>query len=200
MSLADGVKICVFTYDHPHPKTTEGLAAMWLHDFEPNVIWAAPWVGKDIEFDYAEDPRLFADKMGCEYKVLPHDADFDPRCHFGVILGARILPQHVIDKFPCGIINIHPGRLPGSEDLNAHELEYRNPDSGKITAHFIDSRIDKGYKICINDVKKYKPESIDAYITRVMKMQNIILISAIKQAAGIVASGRSYKVKFPVIK
>jgi len=194
------IKICVFTYDHPHPKTTSGLSAMWLHGFEPLVIWAAPWVGDKIEFDYAEDPRLFADKFGCEYKLLPHNEDYDPVCHFGVILGARILPQHVIDKFPCGVINIHPGRLPGSGGLKAHELEYRNPDSGKITAHFIDSRIDKGYEIIVKDVKKYKPETFDAFYSRVMAMQNIVLIEAIKKAAGVVASGRDYKNLFKRVK
>jgi len=174
---------------------------MWLHGFQPLVIWAAPWVDKGASLDYAEDPKLFADKFGCEYKVLSHkDKDYDPQCDFGVVLGARILPKYVIDKFPCGIINIHPGRIPESGGLQAYELEYRNPDSGKITSHFIDARVDKGYIINVFDVKKYIPETIDAYIARVMKLQNKALVDACQKAAGVVASNRDYKTLFPRVK
>lgn len=194
------LRICVFTYDHPHPKTTEGLSAMWINGFNPTLIWANPWEDKGVELDHAEHPSKIADAFGCKYMVMSHKNDFNPDCDFGVILGARIIPEYIIDKFPCGVINIHPGRLPGSAGLKAHELEYKNPDSGKITAHFIDSRIDRGYEIEVHDVKKYIPETYDAYVARVMKMQNKVLISAIRKAAGVVASNRNYKTLFPRVK
>jgi hypothetical protein len=70
--------------------------------------------------------------------------DFRP----DVVVSARfslIFPQRVIDAVPRGIVNVHPGMLPGYRGLFAPFWQIRNgePELG-CTVHIVDRGIDTG--------------------------------------------------------
>ena len=173
------MKICALTYDHPHEKTAKCLSAMWLCGVAPSVIWAAPWKEKGARLDFNYHPITYADKMGAKYIVKAHNAIIEHRCDIGVILGARILPQSVIDSFSLGIINIHPGRLPESRGLNAYEIERELDGNGRITAHFINAKVDSGLRIAERIVPKYDDDTFEAFVYRMNAAQPPLLIDAI---------------------
>ena len=182
------MRICVFTYDHPHRKTSEGLAQMWLHNFMPDLIWAAPWKDMGKRFNFYEHPRLYAGRMGCLYEVASHRKPIMHRCDLGVILGAKILPAAVIDSFSCGIINIHPGRIQDHGGLKSLEWEWLQP--AEITAHYIDERVDMGWPICTEPVERYDGDTYEAFVERIMRLQAKLLPRAIWEAVQI---GPTYK-------
>jgi len=190
------VKICVFTYDHEHAKTAQGLSAMWLHGYEPAVVWAAPWKDLGKHFDFCYHPSVYAARLGAEYVVASHKKPIDHGCDVGVVLGAKILPQSVIDTFRLGIINIHPGRIPENGGLKSYELEWNGRGSGRVTAHMIDARIDRGYKILERDVMRFADDTFESFVARMNAEQMPALIDALKAAKGIHWSGRDYKTIF----
>jgi hypothetical protein len=194
--MAQPMKICVFTYDHEHAKTAQGLSAMWLHGFEPAVVWAAPWRDLGKSFDFCYHPSVYAARLGADYVVETHKKPIEHGCFVGVVLGAKILPQSVIDTFPCGIINIHPGRIPENGGLKSYELEWNLRGSGMVTAHFIDKRIDRGYKILERDVARYSGDTFENFVSRMNAEQMPALIDAIRAARGMFSSGRDYKKLF----
>jgi len=173
------MKICVFTYDHPHEKTSRGLSAMWLNGFEPSVVWAAPWIDHGKSFDFEFKPELYALRLGAEYIVSTHKQPIDHGCALGVILGAKILPQSVIDTFPMGIVNIHPGKLPEHGGLESYNLEWDAGSDGTITVHLIDKYIDKGWRILERNVARYKDDTYESFVSRMNAEQMPALIDAL---------------------
>lgn len=108
-------------------------------------------------------PRLVCKGFGIKYTVQPHDT-FNLNAEYAVILGARILKPELIKRYK-GIINIHPGILPGNRGLdNIKWSIIKNLPIG-CTAHFIDDRIDMGVKIASNITDIYDDDTIrDVYI------------------------------------
>jgi len=98
----------------------------------------------------------------------------------GVILGARIIKQHIIDCFPKGIINIHPGALPENRGLDNFKWALFKNIPMKITAHLIDSAIDRGRKICELTVPLFKTDTIDSFHARMMFAQANVMEQAIE--------------------
>lgn len=176
------MRICVFTYDHPHDKTAKGLAAMWLNGFNPSVIWANPWKDIHKHFNFNYHPSLYAKRFGCSYVVSSHKVPIEHGCDLGVILGAKILPKSVIDSFPLGVINIHPGRLPKSAGLKAYELEWAC-NEGILTAHLIDEHIDQGEFILEREVPKLPHDTYEAFVARMNAEQMPLLIEAIRMVS-----------------
>lgn len=179
----------VFAYNFPHWKSQNGLVNLVAAGFRPNVILQDR---KELNIpqskyrvvpkgEYLQPTHKICEMLGLTYTIGEHNS-FDPGgLHdFGVILGARILSKELIERFPKGILNIHPGILPGNRGLdNLKHSIVRGLPIG-VTAHLIDHRIDMGTIIKTRWVPVYHDDTIrDVYI-RQRNYEQALMIEVLK--------------------
>jgi folate-dependent phosphoribosylglycinamide formyltransferase PurN len=106
--------------------------------------------------------------------------DYEGSKNLGVILGARILSKEIIERMPKGILNIHPGILPGNRGLDnlKHSIAKRLPIG--VTAHLIDSRIDMGIILDTKIVPIFKDDTIRDVFIRQRGYEQKLLIEVLK--------------------
>jgi len=155
----------IFAYNFPHWKTHEGLRVIDCLGLKPKTVILAPKKVLNIpqskrrltpDAEYHPHPQGTLKQMGWDYVVQPHEQERKTEADFAVILGARILPKKIIDQYPYGIVNIHPGILPGNRGLDNLKWAIVHKLPIGATAHFIDSKIDMGRKIafCRANIKR----------------------------------------------
>ena len=122
------MNISVFTYDFPHKKSQDFLVRLWLEGISvANVVGAPPvklrkresTLRVKVKHTGLVHPAQICRQMDIPYSVMSHDsqdtADLlrSQSIDVVVIAGARILKPGVIAAPKIGIINLHPGLLPG---------------------------------------------------------------------------------------
>jgi len=170
--------IAVFAYAFPHRKTQDFLTRMVDSGCHEICVIAAPW--KDLgakphapitraNLSHAIELRPTKDvciNLGIDYFCVEHanekeishlNKKYGFNC--GLIAGARIIPQKIIDIFADGIINFHPGKLPETSGLDAFFYSIKKNILWGVTAHFIDARVDAGKEIF------FQPLLLDAHDT-----------------------------------
>ena len=125
--------LVVFAYDFPHKKTYEGLLRLHLAGIPIALVIGAPFVQLNIRESAIRvgpaklqflSARHVCDRLGIPYVREAHNSpetvaalrEIAPRV--GVVLGARILSQEIIDCFSVGVINMHPGLIPENRGLD----------------------------------------------------------------------------------
>ena len=144
--------LIVFAYDFPHKKTYEGLLWLHVHRVKIAAVIAAPRVELRIRESAIRvapsgltfpHPREVATRIGVPYYVAAHNS---PEClrllkkhepRVGVVLGARILSQEVIDCFSLGVLNMHPGLIPENRGLDNVKWAILNGIDQGVTTHLI---------------------------------------------------------------
>jgi phosphoribosylglycinamide formyltransferase-1 len=116
---------------------------------------------------------------------LPHDecdeilSELKP--DLGIILGSRIIKKNIIDRFKIGILNLHPGILPDNRGLdNIKWAIYNNIKQG-VTAHLIDSSIDRGYLIEKKSINVFEDDSLTDIFLRIQNTELELMISSIEK-------------------
>ena len=179
-------KIDLLTYDCPHRKTSDILFELIVNGYNINRVYAAPLIDLGLKPDivkmsanacYNIHTGEICAKFKIPYIVKPH-ADIEGG-NLGIIGGARILPDHVIQKYSIGIINIHPGLLPNNRGLdNIKWALYHDMPQG-LTVHFIDKYVDRGQIILKKKVPVYDDDKIYHIHQRLVSMQPKVLIDAL---------------------
>lgn len=180
----------VFAYNFPHWKSQNGLINLVAAGFRPTVILQDR---KELNIphsdyrvvpkgEYLQPTHRICEMLGLTYTVGDHNT-LDPGglYDFGVILGARILSKELIERFPKGILNLHPGILPGNRGLdNLKHSIVRGLPIG-VTAHLIDHRIDMGTIIKTRTVPVYPDDTIrDVYI-RQRNYEQALMIEVLRK-------------------
>ena len=178
--------IDLLTYDCPHRKTSDILFELIVNGYNINRVYAAPLIDLGLKPDivkmsanacYNIHTAEICAKFKIQYIVNPH-ADIGGG-NLGIIGGARILPDHVIQKYSIGIINIHPGLLPNNRGLdNIKWALYHDMPQG-LTVHFIDKYVDRGQIILKKKVPVYDDDKIYHIHQRLVSMQPKVLIDAL---------------------
>lgn len=178
--------IDLLTYDCPHRKTSDILFELIVNGYNINRVYAAPLIDLGLKPDivkmsanacYNIHTAEICAKFKIPYIVKPH-ADIEGG-NLGIIGGARILPDHVIQKYSIGIINIHPGMLPNNRGLdNIKWALYHDMPQG-LTVHFIDKYVDRGQIILKKKVPVYDDDKIYHIHQRLVSMQPKVLIDAL---------------------
>jgi len=153
-------KVAVFSYDFCHRKTMEiitglnsvgikkvlviGAPRVDLNNKAPNVLKTS--ISKKIIH-----PRYLCVQFGYDYRVCSHNNLKDivnfvslAKSNIGIISGARILQKSIIDIFKYGIINYHPGPLPETSGLDSFYWMIKKNVRPRVTAHFINQKVDEG--------------------------------------------------------
>jgi len=162
--------IALFAYDFPHRKTHDFIIELFLRHGRNFCVLAAP--AKTLAVDRVSyfsnglrNATAIAAQNLCESLDVPfycveHDKHEEilkiKRLHglsIGIIAGARIIPEKVIDIFTEGIINFHPGKIPETSGLDAFFYTIKNNSPAGITTHFIDARVDAGRLISFDELQ-----------------------------------------------
>lgn len=155
--------IAVFAYDFPHRKTQSFLSTLFLENHDINVVViAAPYKKlKTATVTFPHRSKILASKQFetshlCKkygfhyYSVDHHDQQAienivkSHSISTAYIAGARIIKSEIIDLFPHGVVNFHPGPLPETAGLDSLYYVIKNKSYMGITAHYIDARVDAG--------------------------------------------------------
>jgi methionyl-tRNA formyltransferase len=171
--------LVVFGYAFAHRKTQDFLLELLAAGYRDVSVLAAPWVPlgrRDNEHYFPQTLRLAPPRLAreiCEafdlrYLEAAHDDLNRARAlqqsagaRLGIIAGARILKQGVIDLFADGIVNFHPGKLPDTAGLDAFYYSLEKDIPLGITAHLIDSRIDAGMQLFFEETPIASADSIE---------------------------------------
>lgn len=155
--LFEDKKFAVFTYDFPHRKSSEGLLRLVLSGLHPKVIFSAPRLEISapapkypnfISGAALLHPKAIATALNLRYVEVPHSQCVptvtNEQIEVALVLGARVLPQNVIDAFKGGVYNIHPGLLPQNRGLDCVKHSILQGSPLGVTLHRIGAKIDSG--------------------------------------------------------
>jgi len=169
------MKIAVFAYNFPHRKTNDFLFNLLFHKYDVKLVIAADPVKIDLPPSYLRSklrylnnyhPRDICLRFDIPYVVSPHNSKKtiallnDNQIELGIIAGARLLDQEVINAVSLGIINFHPGLLPKIRGLGALKKSIISGDPPGITAHLIDRRMDAGRIIIKKTIPVYSDDTL----------------------------------------
>lgn len=194
------MRCVVFVYDFPHPKSWHGIAHLVASKkFSDLLAIGAPYVpladssgsrhlkARDIP---SLDAATVCRSSGVPYIAVPHES---PECvetllSFGadiaVILGARVLPEAVLESTGCPTLNVHPGVLPKNRGLDAVAWAVQRDWPQAATVHRVTTRLDAGPIVSISVLGHLRSDDcIIEIATRVDALQLVLLMSTVKAIA-----------------
>jgi len=191
------MKLGIFTYNFKHWKTQEGIFNLIMSNMKPDVMIAAE--PEKLNFDtppskfrvsqkdlYLNHPKDIAEKFDINYYVSKHNSEQTKdiiqkhNLDLGIILDARILKNICIKSFNIGVLNMHPGILPVNRGLDNIKWAIEDNISQGVTAHLIDSKIDKGFMVEREEIKIYKDDTLIDINSRIQNLEQKLMISSIK--------------------
>lgn len=189
-------KIALLSYNFPHKKTQDFILRVIAEGYKIDVIYAADPVKLKIPGSTIKTkinhvglvhPRKIAENLGIDYIVIPHDSEAlgEDICarqiDIGLITGARILKEAVINCFRMGVINFHPGVIPYARGLDAllWSIYWKHPIG--VTAHLIDKRVDAGSLLEIRNINIYASDTLLDLSERLYEIQLDMIAGAIKK-------------------
>jgi methionyl-tRNA formyltransferase len=118
----------------------------------------------------------------------------------GVLLGADIVPQPVLDAFPEGVINPHFGVLPAYRGMNVAEWSILNDDPVGISVHFVDAGVDTGDIVAREPINVAAGDSLQSVREKQRRASVGLVTAAVSHIATgtvdrtpqFVSSGRQY--------
>ena len=152
----------LFAYNFAHHKTIDVIHSVYNAGFTISLILAADYVAikspKSIfrfhKLELASNPVQIAKQYNIPFYVVKHNSEESisllKRYHinFGIIGGARILKDNIIQCIKYGILNFHPGILPYIRGLDSILWSIIKDYSIGVTAHLINQKIDAGFLVC----------------------------------------------------
>ncbi len=189
------MKICIFAYNFEHKKTQEGIIKLITSNFKIDEVIAMnkkkiispiktiEIVPRDINF---LNPRIICTKLNIPYKVIDHNSKNcekylkKKKFDIGIILGARILKEEIINCFKIGILNLHPGILPENRGLDTYQWAILNKIPQGATAHLIDRKMDKGKILYKKNINIYKQDTLKDFYLRVQSLELDLMIKSLK--------------------
>ena len=194
--MNEDIKIGVFAYNWPHFKTQSGLFNLCVSGFKPAVALCADAVElkfykskirigpKDL---YLHDTETLCEFFDIGYEVTKHNSKHcediikSLNLDVGIVLGARIINQNIIDAFNIGIINMHPGILPQNRGLDNLKWAILKGMKQGVTSHLIDSKIDRGRFIDSQEIPIYKDDTLVDLLLRLQAKEQKMMIEAIER-------------------
>ena len=165
----------IFAYNFHHQKTQDFIFYCQYYGYPIDAVLAANW--RDLGFPEGQlrtalhtlgtiHPADLCRRFAIPYHVMDHNSnesiDFlsKTKSEVGLIAGARILSNEVIDQFSKGIINFHPGLIPEVRGLDCTQWTIFDGYRFGVTSHLIDRRIDAGYIIKRIELTEYSDDTV----------------------------------------
>ena len=138
---------------------------------------------KDINYI---NPKILCGSLKIPYSVMSHNSSKcirflkNKKFDIGIILGARILKEELINCFKIGILNLHPGLLPENRGLDTHQWAILNMIPQGATAHLIDRKMDRGRILLKKKIKIYAKDSLKDFFYRIQSLEMDLMIESLK--------------------
>ena len=188
------MRIGVFAYNFEHKKTQEGLMWLFLNGYKVDCIFAADPVELKFyqskvrvspkELSYLH-PKEIAKRLEIPYHVVIHNSE---ECEelvkrydldVGIVLGARILKENVINAFNVGVLNMHPGLLPKNRGLDTIKWAILNDLKQGVSCHLISKEIDKGELIVKKEIGVFEDDTLVDIFLRIQNMEQVLMIDSL---------------------
>lgn len=188
----------LFAYEFAHRKSVDFVVLLAARGIPPAIVVGAPRVDvrsavSAVAVGHREIAGLRAEEVctavGVPYLRLAHDDPEVPRlaaryaCEIGLVGGARLLPSPVIQAFPRGILNLHPGLIPENRGLDNVQLAVYRDLPMAITTHLIDRRVDAGIVLDRYLVPVFAADALPDIGLRLVEAQGSLLAEALERAA-----------------
>jgi len=186
------MKIALITYNHPHRKTQDVLAKLWLKGYWDITLLCLPFQQrKPYNPIYQHRPSKCVD-------VMPMDLDLNSHLWGEIVIldsaeqlaqplldsfdkillcGAGLLPDEVVNKHE--IINAHPGFLPNVRGLDALKWAILEGQPIGVTTHLITSQPDAGIMIDRDIIPVYFEDTFHAVAYRLYEREIEMLVEAL---------------------
>jgi len=212
------MRIGIFAYNFKHKKTQEGILTLLLHHYPITVIFAADPVElkfyqskiriapKGLEYQH---PKDIAARFDIPYHITRHNS---AECEelikkyeldVGIILGARILKENIINAFKIGVLNMHPGMLPHNRGLDNIKWAILKGYKQGVSVHLISKEIDQGNLIVQREIDIFEDDTLLDIFLRIQNMEQVLMIEALKMLESgqrefpTVAEGNYFKAVLP---
>jgi phosphoribosylglycinamide formyltransferase-1 len=185
----------LLTYDFPHFKSMELLFRLILegHRVEyaigaprRNLGLPTPTLRTELHYSGLVHPQKICKRFNIPYYVFDHNSkecfEFLKKnpVELGIVAGARILKDYIIDTFSLGILNLHPGYLPYVRGLDTLKWSIYLDQSIGITSHLIDKKIDAGRLILVRLLDLYPDDTLLDISHRMLEVQPDLLIESLR--------------------
>lgn len=190
----NNLKICVFTYNFEHKKSQEGIIKLLYSNYKIKQVLGmnkqkifspkkkVDVTTKDIKYLH---PKKLCKELDIPYTIIKHNSQ---KCYnylkkkkfdLGIILGARILKEEIINCFKIGILNMHPGILPENRGLDTYQWAICNMFSQGATAHLIDKKMDRGKILFKKKIKIYSQDNLKDFCLRIQSLELELMIKSL---------------------
>lgn len=186
--------VTVFVYNFPHRKSQDFLFRLWVSGVPIDHVLAANPVQLNIPNNSIRTkvrhtgfihPKEVAERAGACFHVVPHRGQEivkllrQIRPDLGLIGGARILENDVIEQFSSGVINFHPGLIPEARGLDAMLWSIYEDVPLGVTSHMIDGRVDAGRVVERREIQIHTDDTLMDLSERLYEVQLEMLLPAI---------------------
>lgn len=189
------MRIAALTYTFSTPKIEAGVHHLVASGFKPDLILAAPPVHLDfyrskIRVAPQAIPTMSPADLAAGHGIACHTTSHDSiraveifreyEIDVAVILGARILKKPLIEATSIGILNMHPGKLPGNRGLDnlKHAIFLGLPQF--VTGHLIDHRIDRGRYVYGEECGIMKDDTLMDVHLRLQALERKVMVNCLK--------------------
>tara|TARA_B100000902_G_C27316939_1_gene921908 strand:+ start:3148 stop:3849 length:702 start_codon:yes stop_codon:yes gene_type:complete len=183
------LNIVLFCYNFPHRKTIDFFHKLYENKFNISLILAADYVNivkskSAISFPkqhFTDSINQLAKKHNIPFFAVKHNSQDTIRLiknyqiNFGVIAGARILNNEVINVVKYGILNFHPGLLPFIRGLDSVLWSIHKNQPIGVTAHLINEKIDSGLLVCQQKLDISVDDNIESLYEKNYQLQLYLL-------------------------
>jgi len=181
--------IAVFAYDFPHRKTNEFLKQLKFMGLNDVLVLAAPKIKLNVSktdelyegFDskaYSENTKEICTRLNYKYVSIPHDSAVEiqeltnqHKTNFAIIAGARILKKEIIQLFPEGVLNFHPGKIPQTSGLDSLYYTFMKGAEAGVTVHLIDEKVDAGRQWCFEPIELQAFDNLSTITEKIFQLQ-----------------------------
>ncbi len=193
------MKIGVFAYNFEHKKTQEGLLNLFLSNIKIDCILAADPV--ELKFYQSKirispkelvytHPKKIAEQLNVPYHVVVHNGETCEELikkydlDLGIILGARILKENIINAFKVGVLNMHPGMLPENRGLDNLKWAVLKDYKQGVSCHLIDKYVDKGKIIIKKEINVFEDDTMLDILLRIQNLEQQLMVESVHLLEG----------------
>ena len=180
--------IIIFCYSFPHRKTYDFVSLLVSKGYENLWLIAAPKVNlkhnknKDSSNNHNLSKKYNVKNLCKKCNLNFFESAHDDKTKISKIInesgsktalisGARIIKKEIIEMFPDGIINFHPGIIPETSGLDSFYYSIKTNSPMGVTVHIIDDRVDAGFFIFFEKVKVASNDTIKSIKEKLYEIQ-----------------------------
>ena len=183
--MKNKLKIVLFAYSFPHRKTIDFIDKIYDCGFEIHLILAASFIpikSTNSAFKLDKKPPIISIQDKADQKSIPlyevkHNSSESQylirkyNVNFGIIAGARILIDKVINLLIYGVLNFHPGLLPKIRGLDSILWSIHKDVPLGVTAHLINEKIDAGFLVCQKKINIISSDNMQSLYEKNYQLQ-----------------------------